>query len=221
MVMSFVGQKYNYAIGIKDEGPDLTSFCSELVTKAYEKFGIAISQRSPTSVLPSDLETVFRTNEWMDITSEARVALSEGFRGVDRSNEEHEAEIFKLNYLQFRRTYLTSKLENARCAHKVMLQSLWLQGMMPSEHWSPEELASLESQTKIQLEEAKSAARELLALYWDSDLIVIRQLKEIKFQLATSEIIDSELNELIQHIVHRHTRHRRKRKARNTLEELL
>lgn len=68
----FFQQQYNYLINIKPKRRskiDSRSFCSELVSKVYEKLGYKLGD-VPQKVMPADVATVIAGPEWKDVSAE-------------------------------------------------------------------------------------------------------------------------------------------------------
>nr|WP_312989517.1 YiiX/YebB-like N1pC/P60 family cysteine hydrolase [Comamonas koreensis] len=72
----FMGQPYNFCINLPERPRNTESsqrsFCSQLVTRIYEKAGIARpdSRLLTSTVLPADLQTHFAENEdWLEVTA--------------------------------------------------------------------------------------------------------------------------------------------------------
>lgn len=73
--LHFARQAYN--IGFLLNGTDDTSFCSELVAKAYGKAGVEVfSNKAPSKIIPCDFDReADLLNQWEDVTQEYKDLL--------------------------------------------------------------------------------------------------------------------------------------------------
>lgn len=189
-ILFFAGQKYNYRIGKVKQRVDVDSFCSELIVKAYGRMGVPFAAESSTAVLPADIERQCKHQRWLDITKIAKQVLAD--QGVQ---SEQDLQVFKLNYLHFRRKYLENKVENARCAHFVLRHQLTLWNVLESEA-DASDRERVRAMAKQRVADTKAAANELLALYWDAGSWVDGRLHQLELQMSNDEFSEEDLNRL-------------------------